>query len=249
MKKLLQKLKLDSISTAYKNRKLLKGLQRGDFLDLTKEEILKHITSYEHAKAQFKQDIFVLRELNFKKNGFFVEFGATDGFKFSNSHLLEKRFNWNGIVAEPAKHWHEDLKANRNCYIETDCVWIDSKTVLNFNETEHKPLSTINDFSNSDRHKKRRTNGKNYDVNSISLLDLLVKYNAPKNIDYLSIDTEGSEYDILSHFDFSKYTFKVITCEHNYTKNRDKIYELLKGQGYARKYEALSKCDDWYVKM
>jgi len=249
IKKLLIQLKLNAIVTAYENRKLIKGLKNGDFLDLTKEDILKHIESYKNAKAQFKQDIFVLHQLNFKKNGFFVEFGATNGFNLSNTYLLEKKFNWTGILAEPAKYWHNDLKANRNCKIETDCVWSDSKTVLSFNETEHKVLSTISHFSDSDNHKKRRLNGKKYNVNSISLIDLLDKYNAPKNIDYLSIDTEGSEYEILSNFDFTKYSFKVISCEHNYTENRNKIYHLLKENGYVRKYTALSKCDDWYVKI
>ena len=161
IEKLLKKLKLNIITTAYENHKLLKGVKNGDFLDLTKEDILKHIISYENSKAQFKQDIFVLHQLNFKKDGFFVEFGATNGFDLSNTYLLEKIFNWNGILAEPAKHWHDDLKANRNCNIETDCVWIDSKTVLSFNETKHKVLSTISHYSNSDKHKKRRIDGKN----------------------------------------------------------------------------------------
>lgn len=246
--KIIEKLNLNIITTAYENHKLLKGLKRGDFLDLKKEDVLKHISSYENSKSQLKQDIFVLHQLNFKKNGFFVEFGATNGVDLSNTYLLENQFNWDGILAEPAKDWHADLKANRNCKIETDCVWSDSDTVLNFNETKHKALSTIKQFNNSDRHKKRRTDGKSYQVNSISLVDLLDKYDAPKNIDYLSVDTEGSEYEILSNFDFNKYSFNVITVEHNFTESREKIYQLLTENGYSRKYKALSKWDDWYVK-
>ena len=53
--------------------------------------------------SQLRQDLFVLNELDFKENGYFVEFGATDGIKLSNSYLLEKSFNWNGILAEPAR--------------------------------------------------------------------------------------------------------------------------------------------------
>jgi hypothetical protein len=67
-------------------------------------------------------------------------------------------------------------------------------------------------------------------------------------IDYLSIDTEGSEYEILSHFDFEKYHFKIITCEHNFTPARERIFSLLTKNGYARKCENLSKIDDWYVR-
>jgi hypothetical protein len=66
-------------------------------------------------------------------------------------------------------------------------------------------------------------------------------------IDYLSIDTEGSEYEILANFDFSKHRFRVITCEHNYTQERDKIHTLLTEKGYLRKFEDVSQFDDWYV--
>tara|TARA_B100000780_G_C20781390_1_gene310300 strand:+ start:75 stop:314 length:240 start_codon:yes stop_codon:yes gene_type:complete len=70
---------------------------------------------------------------------------------------------------------------------------------------------------------------------------LLIKYNAPRLIDYLSIDTEDSEFEILKNFDFNNYKFRVITCEHNFNKNREKIYKLLTANGYRRKFE------DWYV--
>ena len=68
------------------------------------------------------------------------------------------------------------------------------------------------------------------------------------HIDYLSIDTEGSEYIILSNFDFTKYSFSVITCEHNFSPMREQIYSLLSKHGYISKYQNLSKFEDWYVK-
>ena len=64
----------------------------------------------------------------------------------------------------------------------------------------------------------------------------------------MSIDTEGSEYDILSSFDFSKYQFRIITCEHNFTAERQKIFSLLTEKGYMRKLRGLSLFDDWYVR-
>ena len=70
---------------------------------------------------------------------------------------------------------------------------------------------------------------------------------APKIIDYLSIDTEGSEYEILKNFDFKSYKLKVITCEHNYNENREKIYNLLSDNGYKRKLTKISKFEDWYI--
>jgi len=200
------------------------------------------------SKSQIKQDIFVLSETGFKRNGYFVEFGATDGISLSNTYLLETKFNWKGIVAEPLKSKYSELIKNRTCHVEDLCVWSESGKVLEFNETPCSDLSTINQFSSSDLHIESRRCGNIFSVETISLYDLLEKYNAPRYIDYLSIDTEGSEYEILKNFDFEKYTFKVITCEHNHTEMRDKIFTLMTTKGYVRKYENLSQFDDWYVK-
>ena len=109
-------------------------------------------------------------------------------------------------------------------------------------------LSTIDSFSSVDNHADTRKHGKKYKVNTISLNDMLAKYHAPDTIDYLSIDTEGSEFEILSSLDYNKYNIKIITCEHNYTPFREKIFELLTSKNYKRKFENLSHWDDWYVK-
>ena len=166
---------------------------------------------------------------------------------------METKFNWNGILAEPAKKFHSLLKRNRSVAIETDCVWSVTGETLLFNEVSNEgqitDLSTIDSFSNIDHHKlTRNSSASKYEVNTISLKDMLKKHNAPKQIDYLSIDTEGSEFEILNSFDFNEYDIKVITCEHNYTAFREKIYALLSKNGYVRKFSEYSLFDDWYVK-
>ena len=196
--------------------------------------------------SQFGQDLFVLNELNFKKNGFFVEFGATNGINGSNTYLLENKFNWRGILAEPAKIFYNELNKNRKCFIETNLVWKNSKSRLLFHEDFAGGLSTIKKFIDHDTQIRKKN--KEYILETISLNDLLVKYNAPKIIDYLSIDTEGSEFNILNNFDFNKYKFRIITCEHNFTPNKNKIHKLLTKNGYVKKHSTLvSFVDDWYV--
>lgn len=199
------------------------------------------------SKAEFRQDIFVLSELHFKKNGYFVEFGATNGINTSNTYLLDRQFGWRGILAEPARRWHEELLRNRSCNIDTSCIWSASNQVLAFKEEEWGEHSSIAKFSTLNSTNKHPNARDVYNVSTMSLADLLAKYGAPTVVDYLSIDTEGSEYEILSNFDFSKYWFRVITCEHNYGQSRDKIYNLLTRNGYIRKFEKFSKVDDWYV--
>jgi len=207
--------------------------------------LLKYLTK---SKAEFRQDLFVLSEVDFKREGYFVEFGASNGYAGSNTYLLEKEFYWEGILSEPARIWHAELKRNRNVNIDTGCVWSQSGATISFNEVTGAALSTINSFSSSDYNSGSREKGNKYDVETISLSDLLSKYNAPAHIDYLSIDTEGSEFEILKAFDFKKYDFSCITVEHNHTPMRDEIHSLLTENGYTRKYVEVSQVDDWYVK-
>ena len=246
--KFLNKINVQIIKKTFFEKLLRNQLDDLELLKkIDKNQRSNFIDNLDLSKSQLRQDLFVLSELEFKKKGYFVEFGATNGLDISNSYLLETEFEWNGIVAEPAKIWHNELKKNRKVNIETGCVWTETGKELNFNEVSETELSTINEFSSTDKHEHLRKGGKQYKVITISLKDLLIKYNAPKLIDYLSIDTEGSEYEILKNFDFKSYKFRVITCEHNYNENREKIYKLLSENGYKRRFTKISKFEDWYV--
>lgn len=198
--------------------------------------------------SQLRQDLFVLSELGLKRGGYFVEFGAASGKELSNSWLLEKHFGWSGILAEPAKCWHERLAANRTCAIEHRCVWKFTGNSLEFAEASEAEISTLSSFKDGDQHASSRRSSHHYQVETISLIDLMAEHKAPDNPEYLSIDTEGSELEILQAFDFKRYPFKVITCEHNFTPAREKIHSLLTAAGYARKHEKISDFDDWYVR-
>lgn len=208
----------------------------------------KRITSmFKYSCSQLRQDVFVLSVLNFKSKGFFVEFGATNGIDLSNTYLLEKHFGWNGILCEPAKIWHKDLTTNRDAVIDTSCVWTKSGQRLLFNETKQPELSSISNLSVNDEHIEARKNGKTYAVETVSLDDLLAKHAAPRRIDYMSIDTEGSELEILMAFSFQNYDISIITVEHNFTDSRRKIEQLLRKKGFVKLMESISAFEDWYV--
>lgn len=202
------------------------------------------------SRSQISQDAFVQWALNGKRGGYFCDFGATNGVLLSNSYALEDTFGWTGICAEPAKSWHEDLRTNRpGTRIETRCVWARSGERLTFSENASRELSTLTQFEGCDIHarRRRRRGSKTYDVETISLGDMLEQHGAPEDFDYLSIDTEGSEYDILNAFDLKRWRPAVITVEHNYTTNRQSIYDLLVAAGYRRVLPEVSLFDDWYV--
>jgi FkbM family methyltransferase len=164
----------------------------------------------------------------------------------SNSYFLEKN-GWDGILAEPSKRWHEQLTANRSCKIAYECVYSESNQEIIFNEVDDGMFSSLVEFSNEDMNSEKRLHGLHYPVSSISLEDLLCKYEAPSHIDFLSIDTEGSEFVILENFNFQSFSFGAIFVEHNFTENRGKINKLLTGNGYLQIFANLSRWDDWYL--
>jgi len=203
---------------------LLNHLRDGANGDL--ENFLRYaIANYQDSHAQLFQDLLALSLTGEKRGGFFVEFGAADGKFLSNSYLLETKFGWNGILAEPSKAWHDQLTKNRQCRIDSRCVWTTSGEMLKFSESASNDISTISAFKGADN--LDRSDSVEYDVETISLNDLLETHGAPKDFDYLSIDTEGSECTILSSLDFAKWQPRIITVEHNYTSARDDIYNHL----------------------
>ena len=200
-----------------------------------------------NSKSQLGQDILALTVTGLDKPGYFVEFGAADGVALSNTQILEKRFGWSGILCEPSKGWHEALKQNRSCIIDTRCVYSASGEKISFSENYLGELSAITAYAepNTSGILKRTTSS--YEVETISLLDLLKAHNAPKYIEFLSIDTEGSEFEILKNFDFQSYRFGAICVEHNFADTREKINKLLLANGYVQVHPDLSDFDDWYV--
>ena len=209
-------------------------------------DVLAMLRNVDELRSQFGQDTFVLSQLLFKKGGYFVDFGATDGVLGSNSYILERRYGWTGILAEPARCWHAALQRNRGAHIEFACVSATTGRSIPF--YEKGVLSSARSHISFGKKLKRLTKpGRFYDVPTISLLDLLRKHGAPQVIDYLSLDTEGTELEILDAFDFSAFRFRVISCEHNYSPNRERIFALLSSRGYRRVCESISAVDDWYV--
>ena len=194
--------------------------------------------------SQIRQDIFALAELDFKRDGYFVEFGATNGVELNNTLMMEADFGWTGILAEPATGWQADLRKNRKAVIDTRVVWKESGEAVQFTETASAINSAISSFVKT----SRKMRGKTYDVETVSLNDLLAQHEAPEVIDYISIDTEGSEFDILDAFDFDRWSFRVMTVEHNHEPQRQDVFNLLTGKGYSRVREAVSRFDDWYVR-
>ncbi len=207
------------------------------------------LTRFPQSKAHLLQDLYVTYKLADRKNGFFVEFGAADGVFLSNTYHLEKNLGWRGILAEPFPGWRDPLRSNRSADVDYRCVWRESGKQLEFLAANRYPeLSSLKSFAGNDMHAESRlVDAETFLVDTVSLNDLLSEHGAPGLIDYLSVDTEGSEFDILETFDFDKYQVRIITVEHNFKPDaRESIRRLLESNGFRREFEIFSKADDWY---
>lgn len=201
------------------------------------------------ATSQLGQDLWVLdRQADRQRPGYFVEFGATDGVRLSNTYLLEKAFGWSGICLEPNPKFFEQLRRNRSCTVGPDCVGGRTGETVEFLLAEE--YGCMAQHALDDAHAAKRAAygaepGNRIQLQTVSLHDALTRYGAPRRIDYLSIDTEGSEYEILAAFPFDRWDVRLITVEHNHGAGREPLRVLLEGHGYRR---TEMQWDDFYEK-
>ena len=201
--------------------------------------------------SQFGQDKWIHENLFKDKNdGFFVEIGADDGIDKSNTKFFEE-LGWSGICIEPSPRRYNFLSENRNCICENVAISNTNKTVDFMDISGYgKGLSgIINNYSPMHEHRIKQeikhAKNKGYEiikVACVTLNSILIKHNIT-HVDFLSIDTEGSELDALNGIDFSSVQIKSITIENNYKDQS--IDDFLTNKGY-KKIMSLN-VDDIYI--
>jgi FkbM family methyltransferase len=196
----------------------------------------KDLSSY----SQLAQDADVIKYYGYKTGGYFVDVGAHDGISFSNTYLLDNKYNWKGICVEPVPDNYNLLVKHRpNTICVQKAVFSTGGVELDFSVDDM--LSGITNMI--DHH---HVNGRSIKVMTTRLDELLTLHNAPSFIEYLSVDTEGSELEVLKSIDFTKYKFGVIHLEHNWVEpRRTQMREFLVSKGY--KYQRENNWDDEYI--
>ncbi|WP_395449970.1 FkbM family methyltransferase [Aminobacter sp. UC22_36] len=206
------------------------------------------IRSQRKSYSQLQQDLWALSEAGGKTDGYFVEVGACDGIGHSNTYMLEQ-MGWTGILAEPNPAMEQAIVTRRTSPLCTQPVGRTSgDAVTMLFVPDHPELSTMEQFAGVDGHARNRANHSRVDQTTISLNDLLTRYDAPRQIDFISIDTEGSEPEILAGFDFGRFDVRLFAIEHNFTPAEKEIDRLMKLRGYKRVHRFWSRWDAWYRK-
>lgn len=190
--------------------------------------------------SQWNQDKYVYeRFFPDSKDGFYVDVGAHDGVTGNNTKLFEDH-GWDGLLFEPIPHIFNKLIDNRNGVCIDKCAFNKTGTVnfmVNIGYTEM--LSGITSTFDP-RHLKRiantqRTRGgvsKTITVETTTVQHELDIINQTC-VDFLSVDTEGSELEVLQGIDFDKTIVKVMTIEDNYPNTFESIDQLLRSKGFV----------------
>jgi len=205
-------------------------------------------------QSQYEQDKYLEKYFfSNKKNGVFVDIGAHDGITFSNTYYYEKCLGWNGLCIEPNPNVIDSLRNNRKCTVIEGCA-LDkncSKTFRIFEgEGQYEMVSGLVDyyseehssFVDDQKFSHLLKSSKNIIVNCYNTSQLLIE-NGFTIIDFISIDVEGCEYEIIKSLDFSKIEISVILVENQYDNQNIRDFLLNKNYIYMGKLHV----DDLFV--
>lgn len=169
-----------------------------------------------------------------KKGGFFIEAGANDGIRQSNTYFFENELNWQGILIEAVPEICEQCKINRpKCAVVSGALVADDyhlpQIVIEYTPQTYGLMSTIKGIETTKHHLQKAGNevGEGRMVSAFTLNQILEKYKdrIPPKIDFLSLDIEGYEPQALSGIHFEKWHIEYILIEQQY--NFEKIEQIL----------------------
>lgn len=203
--------------------------------------------------SQVKQDE-ILESRIFKgyKRGIFVDVGAWDGVQFSNTLFFEKERQWTGIHIEPIRKQYEELVRNRPNTINLNVAVSDIEGQSEFLSISGNTGMLSGLKSNYDPRHVQRIEKETQDLGTgyttvlvpVRRLDSIFKEHKIERVHYLSIDTEGSEFNVIKSIDFQYTYIDVIGFENNYSDKTPPIVQYLIGKGYI---QLPIHCDDIFM--
>jgi FkbM family methyltransferase len=181
------------------------------------------------------------------KNGFYMDIGAHDGVSINNTLYFEKNNNWTGINVEPIKLVYDRLVANRPNNININCAVCEKDGNADFlsNIGYTEMISGLECYYDP-RH-IQRLQLENYHMGSVTerinvetkRVDTICQEHDIHHINYLSIDVEGAEFDVIKSINFDKVFIDVIGFENNFDDVSVPIIEYLEKKNYIIIHKSL----------
>jgi len=219
--------------------------------------VLKDPEGIKNQRGQTGQVDLILKYFNNKKNGFFIEAGAWDGEDLSNTIFMETQMDWTGLLVEPNNGVYQKLLGKkRNAHSINSCLSIkgyaekvkfDTADVFGAIEDQDNPnkddlLDLRNRYQNQFRNKDVAR--ESVLVQCFPLYSLLLSLGNPR-VDFMSLDIEGSELDVLRTIPFDKVHIELFLIETAHS-NVTAITQLMRQNGYEM--EPMPPYDHIYFK-
>ena len=204
--------------------------------------------------GQWETDKIIEKYFLEMTSGFCIEVGAANGIKGSNTYYFEKK-GWNTLCIEPNIEFSESLEKYRKLTRFYACSHENKKDTLKiFRVGERNIMTSVTSLSPDRRlvesHKELINETYEREVEVLTLTKILKEkvegtpFENIKKIDFISVDTEGTELDVLKGFDFEQFDVKLFVIENNY---EDKEIELfMQSKGYKK--DLRYKINDFYTK-
>jgi FkbM family methyltransferase len=207
----------------------------------------RHLGKYPQFFSQFGQDRYLNQHVfENKRDGVFVDVGAYDGLTGSNTLFFEKFQGWRGICIEPDGAQYAKLSAVRSCECVQACI-ADRDSMARFlSVTDGLTMmgGLVDHYEPGDLKMVSERSGSRIINLATRRLDAVLNEHNVTAIDYLSVDTEGSELAILRSLDFARFKVRALSVENN--RNLPQIPDHMRSAGYSR--IARLGVDDIYVK-
>ena len=138
--------------------------------------------------SQVGQDEVIIDVLGHKQTGYFIDLAANDWKDLSNSLHLEVKYNWNGICLEPNPQYHKGILQNRRCKLVVNPVSHQTNKIVKFRFDAAYGGIVGKNMDNSAESKEGVVDSL---LTTVTLDRVLTLFNAPYDIDYMSLDVEG----------------------------------------------------------
>lgn len=180
--------------------------------------------------SQLRQDFIVSKLLGGKRNGYFVDLASNDAIRISNTYALERGFGWTGICIEPNPIYWSSLSYRSNCHVVGAVVGERrmEEVVFKFNTAKGPQSGIVGSNFDNNKDNAAPNNKEEKRRSTVTLVEVLERFDAPKVIDYLSLDIEGAEYFVMNQFPFDIYRFNILTVE----RPSPQLEQVLQQNGY-----------------
>jgi hypothetical protein len=172
--------------------------------------------------AQVHQDEVMMQLIG--PDGYFIDLASNDAMDFSNTLALE-RHGWNGLCIEPNPVYWYGL-SHRKCTVVGALVGATKEKVrVKFRGVYG---GIVGNMDEKLANRKKEPDAELSTRFTAPLVHVFEKFHVPHQIDYLSLDVEGSEYLIMKDFPFDTYHIKIMTVE----RPSKELRMLLEDKGY-----------------